>query len=589
MSTDGSPLVGGTEAPCGRLSPAHAAIHVPELLDQILVYCTRRDLTSAARVSRLWFEHAMDALWWDIDGLEPFIHLLGTLLEADGLPESEAELVSLDFLFVSVVLRLYLHVQLEEFPTEPVLSRFLQYARRVRSFTLSTALGLEGPTYARNLWRLLINRAGSFNDFPNLRSLEWTPHQEIENKSFRTGADVFHATHFMSPALDELIIYVPYDEGMLTLCGPPDLRSISTNLTKLRTLAYLELRMDISVQTIETELVELLRQLANLRRFFLPGYWHTSSVLEAVSELSHLDAFGSVVDDTSGIGRRADVMTVRPALRQGAFSQLSTLSLCASIDDTLALLSNVCGPRLRELTLQSANFLESPAQVRHFLTELHDLARNIEVLTLELRLSGHDAPVELISDSDAMPLSLPDLLPVGSLPNLADFALYHLRSIDLSDNDLEELLKQLPGLAELRLGHEPFVKPTSVAASLTCAALAVAARCCPRLECLGLFLDTSSPNIPEASPAAPVRFACLADFDIGSSLLATTEIRKMGEYLDHLLPPGCTLSWGFDWHEDYPETLLTEEFDNCDPAWEAVSAFLEVSTPMLALVGLGID
>jgi hypothetical protein len=578
MSTD---IVGGTEAPCGRRSPAHAAIHVRELLDQILVYCTRRDLTSAARVSRLWFEHAMDALWWDIDGLEPFVQLLGTLLEADNLPESEAEPVESAYLARGLCAPL-IPGQPEDFPTELVLSRFLQYARRVRSFTLSTTLGLEGPTYARNLWRLLNSRAGSFTLFPNLRSLEWTPHQEIENKAFRTGADVFHATYFMSPALDELIIYVPYDEGMLTLSGPPDLQSISTNLAKLMTLTYLELRMDVSVQTLEMELVELLHQLANLRRLFLPGYWNTSLVLEAVSELSHLDAFGSVVDESSGIGRRADVMTVRPALRQGAFSQLSTLSLCASMDDTLVLLSNVYGPRLRELTLQSASFLESPAQVRYFLTELHELVRNIEVLTLELRISSHDAPVEFISDSEAMPLSLPDLLPLGSLPNLADFALYHLRSIDLSDDDLEVLLKQLPGLAELRLGHEPFVKPTSVTASLTCTALAVAARCCPRLECLGLFLDTSSPNIPEVSPAVPVCFPCLADLDIGSSLLDTTEIRKMSEYLDHLLPPGCTLSWGFDWHEDYPETLLTEEFDNCDPAWEAVSALLEVS---LALVG----
>jgi hypothetical protein len=62
----------------------------------------------------------------------------------------------------------------------------------------------------------------------------------------------------------------------------------------------------------------------------------------------------------------------------------------------------------------------------------------------------------------------------------------------------------------------------------------------------------------------------------------------MGEYLDHLLPLGCTLSGGFDWHKDHPmtETLLTEEFNNCDPAWEAVSAFLKVRPPMLvALLG----
>jgi hypothetical protein len=155
MSPEGSAIIGGTEAPCGRLSPAYAAIHVPELLDQILIYCTRQDLTSAARVSRLWFEHAMDALWWDIDGLEPFVQLvLGTLLEGDNLPESEAEPVE-SALLVRGLCAPLIPGQPEDFPTKPVLSRFLQYARRVRSFTLSTTLGLEGPTYARNLWRLL--------------------------------------------------------------------------------------------------------------------------------------------------------------------------------------------------------------------------------------------------------------------------------------------------------------------------------------------------------------------------------------------------------------------------------------------------
>jgi hypothetical protein len=554
---------GGINAPLGgRRSVASATLCVPELLDAILGYCPQKDLAASARVSRLWFEHATDALWWDIDGLEPFIHLLTLLLMEQ---ESEAEPVSR--LATSVLDR---YPSLRVLPTEATILRFLQYSRRVRSLTLSTTVHLEDPPDKPSLWKILSLRG---DDFPNLRSLDWTPRPETP---FKAATWMLFASQFMNSALDELRIYVPYKKGDFDSYDLTGVPFIFAELSTMVALTYLEFDMDISVQTCEAELVELLRQLKNLRRCHLPGYWNTSRVLEAVSEMPHLWFFGSIVEETSGVGSHEDVMTVRPALRQGAFAQISVLSLCCSIEDVLALLGDVHGPRLNKLNVQSANFLESPAQVCRFLTQLNNLAPNIGHLCLELRISSHDVPFASISEPYVMPLSLVDLLPIASLTKLRLLDLYHVRPLNLSDRDLEELLKSLPRIIGLRLGHVPFMKPAPRAATLTCAALAIAARCCPRLEILGLFLETLPPSIPAANTAASDCFAYLAELDVGSSLIGEREVHEMGEYLAQILPLGCFLAYGFDWDEEYPDTDLINEVHQFDGNWESVFGLLEV-------------
>jgi hypothetical protein len=356
---------GGTYAPLGgRRSVASATLCVPELLDAVLDYCSQKDLAASARVSRLWFEHAIDALWWDIDGLEPFIHLFRTLFLLE--EESAAEPVSR---IVTGVLDQ--HPPPHVYTTEATVLRFLQYCRRVRSSTLSTTVHLEISPNELDLWKVLFRSSSWGDGFPNLRSLDWTPRP---HKPFQVAAWILFVSPFMNSALDDLRIYVPYDQGNLYSYEQTALSFIFTDLSRMVALTYLEFGMDISVQTCEAELLELLRQLKNLRYLNLPGYWNTSRVLEAISEMPHLCGFGSIVDETSGVGSRADLITVRPALRQGAFTHLSSLSLYASMEDVLALLGDVHVPRLSQLMVQSANFLESSAQVRRFLTKLNDLA-----------------------------------------------------------------------------------------------------------------------------------------------------------------------------------------------------------------------
>jgi hypothetical protein len=550
----------------GRRSVVSATLCVPELLDAILGYCPQKGLAASACVSRLWFEHAIDALWWHIDGLEPFIHLFQTLFLIE--EESVAEPVSRIVTGVSDQ-----HPPPHVYSTEATILRFLQYCRRVRAFTLSTTVHLEVSPNKLDLWKVLLHRSSWGDGFPNLRYLDWTPRP---HKPFQVVIWMLFVSPFMNSAVNELRIYVPYDQGALHSHELTALPFLFTGMSRMVALTYLELRMDISVQTCEAELVELLHQLKNLRDLNLPGYWNTSRVLEAISEMPHLCGFQSIVDETSGVGSRADLITVRPALRQGIFAQLSSLSLCASMEDVLSLLGDVHGPRLSDLMVQSANFSESPAQVRRFLTQLNDLAHNLEHFMLELRIYSRDAPFMSMSDSNVIPLSLVDLQPIASLPKLRGLVLYHARPLNLSEHDLEELLKKLPCITHLRLGSEPFVKPAPRESTLTCAALAIAARCCPRLEALGLFLDTLPPSIPAANTAGSGRFAYLVELDMGCSILDSREVHEMGEYLDHILPPGCTLSYGLAWDEGYPETSLTIEVDESDENWEAVSKLLEV-------------
>jgi hypothetical protein len=279
--------------------------------------------------------------------------------------------------------------------------------------------------------------------------------------------------------------------------------------------------------------------------------------------MQDLEVLESIVDDRCGCGTAEDVASVCPEFGSGAFARLTNLSLCASLQDVLGILQHVSGSRrITTLEVQSATALESSDAVETFLAALPDLVPDMEFLSLELRLVGKP-PRSL------KPLGAAHLNPVRLLRRLRSLHIYHQRPLDLSDSALDELLRELPGVTHLFLGNEPFVRALAGTSLLTCAALDAVLRCCPRVERLGLFLDTQA-----ATPLPPygdrTRFNDLFDLDVGCSILNETQAESVREYFSRILPSECRLHWGHDWKLALRNLRLLIDMERKAHVWNMV-------------------
>jgi hypothetical protein len=129
----------------------------------------------------------------------------------------------------------------------------------------------------------------------------------------------------------------------------------------------------------------------------------------------------------------------------------------------------------------------------------------------------------------------------------------HQHSLNLSQDDLEDLALRWPSLETLNLNTEPFDFQSS---NLTLEALLPFARHCPNLAHLGLFIDASSDRMPTTcSQNSPLpSFRRLHRLATGLSVI--NDPTTVAVYLSKILPLDCSIESGII----YEETLdLTEE------------------------------
>ncbi|KAG8895356.1 hypothetical protein FRC01_012423, partial [Tulasnella sp. 417] len=158
---------------------AASPVLLPEVLSIIFSFCSIKDLTSAARVCKIWSEPALDCIWASMTSMAPLYTVVPCLRRVmDGKAYYLADAL-----------------------TDNQYDRFLFYAKRVRSLVLPET---ETPVPVSLTFilhqRCTILRSGPL--FPRLNKVEWTIDSDVENSV------VFLQTLLLltSPSLNTLIL-----------------------------------------------------------------------------------------------------------------------------------------------------------------------------------------------------------------------------------------------------------------------------------------------------------------------------------------------------------------------------------------------
>jgi hypothetical protein len=463
----------------------------------------------------------------------------------------------------------------------------LQHARRVRVLDYRVDFDFYGSEPLQwDLWKSYIDASGvrrSYSGlFPNLRRLEWRPTPR-DTPRVANAPSIADSALFTHPGLRELVFHLPYfkdkqaqKELKLFLASPPP----------LSTLVSFEMSTDRASRSAE-EVCSWIRQMRSLRRLTMPVFRNTSLVLEAAAALPHLDEFKLMWTQSV---MSNDPVVARPVLAPDAFSALGHLAMCGSLEDIGGVLEHRFARNLSSLKTQSANFFESPSQVATFLSQLPSRCPQLKSLALELRATSRAIAVV----NPEVPLGFEDIRPVCALQKLKQLRIYHTIILAINDADLDAILSNMPQLIELRLGSRPVILDEPCPSPLSLAALHVVSRRCPRMERLGLFLETDLSSIAtaQADVSAPP-FGFLSELDMGSSLLREENIEGVCAGLSRVLPSHCSISSGAGWVYVSRRPLTGDHYyeeDHYEEMWQNLRELLwEVSGLDFLLRALVID
>lgn len=293
-------------------------------------------------------------------------------------------------------------------------------------------------------------------------------------------------------------------------------------------------------EPIDAELRILLQHLPELKKIVLPEFHYTSAVIEQLSRAKNIAVVDFSQDIKLGYGKPVNVASFCPSLKEGAFPCLRELNLSARIDDLDYFFHSSFAPTHLTTLFVNSYTDHTPTEVNTFLTTI---SQECPLLSkLNLQLYHKVLPSDLPADQQ---LSYATIKPILTFPNLLSFELVHKYPLKITLDDLEDLASKWPHLENLVLNAEPLFIDDN-AFTLDLRALMPFARHCPRLRCLGLYINATEAEIPPSwTPLEP--FGALITLALGTSQVRDTS--AVATFLSRICPSQCRLDMGITWTE----------------------------------------
>lgn len=324
-------------------------------------------------------------------------------------------------------------------------------------------------------------------------------------------------------------------------------------------LSELFIESDAMVHGYDNEFAGALAFLLNLRIVTLPLYSFSPAVCMALSGLPQVQYI--MRNHQEPKPQRGDEIAQKTfpnlALHPNAFPSLIYIALSSHcIVDARRVLLNPHFPTFRLATLKlHIPFSLDPVDVRGFLDSLAETASSsLRKLVLEFVKADYRLKEEV---AKITPLRFEHILPATRFKHLFQLTITHTYPIELTDNDVKQLLEPWTNIEHLFLNPHPVI---TTAPSLTLAALKHLAKNCRTLNSVGLYVDASRP-IPSIECIAPLR--TWKQFWIGCSPLPpksamSSTYPPIVKFCAQLLHDDVEWKWKGDWETDQAEEIRSK-------------------------------
>lgn len=332
----------------------------------------------------------------------------------------------------------------------------------------------------------------------------------------------------------------------------------------------LDLRGRHSVRLIEADVLEILRGLPELKKVIFPEFYLTSTLFSELSRKKRICAIKFEREAKQGLGDEKDVDSFAPVLQEGAFPALRELDITARLGDFVRMMNADYAP-VNITSLCISTYVEQkPRELHSFLVTLSVHCRLLSTLRIKLlHVSGSLKP-KLTS---ARQIAFDTLRPLFLFQKLTTFEVMHKYPINIALEEVEELARRWPSLENLYLNKEPLVMSDC---TLDLRALVPFARHCPKLRCLGLFMDATAAKIHTTRELKP--FSALEVLSVGTS--QARDAGTVAAFLSFMCPPECKLDVDMTWtshggrscHQLHDDLML--EIQNRSTPWKRVKDLL---------------
>ncbi|KAF5384571.1 hypothetical protein D9757_007506 [Collybiopsis confluens] len=456
----------------------HQVLEIPEIVHEICLHCNDRTNASNARVCKLWSDISLDVLWYECS-LRPFLGLFGEL-ERTGISTKD--------------------LSYRTTPTIKNWQRFEHcYQRRIRVLRCPserTAQALKEPLIVLSLSK----PQGAL--LPNLHTIDW-----VGTFGSGLGEPAVMFMHSEVRCFMARISEGASDIGLFLEAIPHRVPNLST--------------FEIWTRHHQSHIAAVLQNLPNLKRVRFPAFSDSSLIMEAVSK-----------------------------------SQIEQIHCNVGIVETLNLSGNTWSRTLQVLDINctysaaarlfkaplpvtyiriASSTPASPKDVQSLISFISQTCTEIQSLDLDFT-DRHYLVVESLKTTSPDRTTLSDIEPLLSRHDMKLFSLSTGRPILMNDEDLRILACSWPKLKRLRLSSDPGCLEPDRSKRLTLLSLVQLAQWCPELESIGLYLDATTPYIPQNLPATvPAKnLENLKQLDIGFSPL--DDSARVASVLSQILP-----------------------------------------------------
>lgn len=415
-------------------------------------------------------------------------------------------------------------------------TRFRHIAKCVKDFKItSESLGKRGLLNRNAITDLLLSRPEETVILPNLKGL----HIHISAGSTRAALEF--AAIFLHKGLKDLALKTRLGGSLIAREYEFFWELIAFRAPNLKSFDVQTEEGDKS--NILSKLISTLNRQASLEIVYLTQGTLTTPILSALSHMPKLKQLSLSHDSGTDKYEAVKDLLCDNMEAEKCFPSLKYLDVQTRIVSVTRLIQmHPTFSRLESLDIDMVSH-NNEKDIRRCLEAISSTCKKLEYLAFT-RIHGTGDRSEVL-EQETDPITKETLATLPSFRFLKRFTIEYARPITMTDDDLVGLLGGSPSLTKLILNPCPVKEATPKVSLPSLGVLHRILQCCPKLEKLSIYLDTSADrtdpdllfNLSDSLPS----FSKLVALNLGKSVI--DEVKLTTLYLGQIIPQGCKFTF----------------------------------------------